>query len=76
MGSDTGSKMPDIVERLRSVARDMAMDAGPFSDGILPKAEQHLTWVAADEIERLRAEIERHRMWRQRTREAKERAEV
>jgi hypothetical protein len=38
--------MSDIVERLRSYARNLG---GP--------AEDYLTWQAADEIERLRAEV-------------------
>ena len=38
--------MTDIVERLRSYARNLG---GP--------AEDYLTWQAADEIERLRAKL-------------------
>ncbi len=44
--------MTDLVERLRKIAH-LTADAGLLTNSMMPKAEQHITWEAAEEIERL-----------------------
>jgi len=56
--------MSDIVERLREAAEQAAdnrrvAEFGPVGGNPAAKAEEHLEWKAADEIERLQAEVER-----------------